>query len=101
MYQNSVLYKGNIIINKDGTTLVLREGVVLGYDSNRDCFYDVEKVLPYSLSLDLERDKLSKEEIDKYTEIINTNYYSYKVKDNGSYIDGNSITLFKDNKKRK
>ena len=52
MYQNSVLYKGNIVMNKDGTTLVLREGVVLGYDSSRDCFYDVEKVLPYSLSLD-------------------------------------------------
>lgn len=89
-YQSSSLYLGNIL-KKDK---IIKQNVLLGYNSYKDTFYDYMEIFKYDYSLNLEPEKLTKEEQENYKQKIIQNTFFHHPQDSSEepYVDESSIT---------
>lgn len=94
-FESGAIYTGNIMKYQDGEDIVLEENALLSYDANKNTFVYIQSdAFNCQLALDLERDKLSSEEIKEYEEVVKKYTYPYEKNLNGDiYVDASSVKL--------
>ena len=100
-YNSKIIYRGNLLKNKDGINNPYKEKVLLIYDENEDVFYDYVETLNSFISIDLE--KLSKEQLIENKNIIKSHTYPYANSGviGQIYVDESSIEVLFENNNQK